>query len=197
MLTEEDISRVLEETVEANWYGIKEDRVYWTSSLCRAANHRGYTYEELFKVMDDACEELSRKAGTTFKPYLSAFRAYIRDGKINEKGGQAAYQEYFESLPDCDMCFRGEVHAYLWNDNFTYAELRYHSCSCDKGRAMQRPIYMGTWEDLKAMEKEYGERYEYGPTKPVTPEEIALLKAKINEKMADNFDPDLNSYIPF
>lgn len=190
MLTEEDISRVLEETVESGWYGIKEDRVYWTSSLCRLANDKGYEYEELYMVMDDACTELAKKGGSTFRPYLSAFKAYIRDGKVNEKGGKPAYQEYFDSLPDCEYCLDGKRHALLW-DTPEHADIYYFQCNCKKGQAMHAPIYVDAFEAIEKMRDEYGDRFYCGKTRLYTGEPI---KPPV---FRDTYDPELGAEVPF
>jgi hypothetical protein len=196
MLTEEDVDRALSQTIELYFYNIKsDDRISWIGTIAAKMNEKRpeMRYHDLYEMLEKLCMDHSEKS--EYKPKLGKIlRSLIFGRTATDK---ECINAEWELISDCDMCFRGEIHAYLWNEDFSHAELRYHSCSCKKGESMQKPVYMGTWDELKELENEYGERFEYGPTKPVTPEEVALLKAKIDEKMADNFDPATGNFIPF
>ena len=159
MIEEIDISRALEQTVEAAWYNLKDRRPGWVGLMGMVAKKRGYEYKDFLELMESACVDLADEKNS-YMPKLGNFLAYIRNGKIaaSEKTmGDAvvAWQE----IEDCEYCLRGQIHGLLF-DTPEHADLHYFACGCIKGQEMPHtPIYIEKFEKIEQMRKQHGDKF--------------------------------------
>ena len=188
MLSEEDVSRAVSETIELFFYPIKaDDRPTWIGTITETVNKRRpeMRYHDIYSILEQLCLDHSGKS--EYKPKLGkVLRSLILGHTATDK--ESARAEW-EAMEDCEFCLEGKRHALLW-DSPDHAEIYYYQCDCPKGQAMQVPIYVSPFEEIEKMREKHGDLFDCGKTEVYHGQALKVPNFGV-------YDEELGKEIPF
>jgi hypothetical protein len=141
LLTESDVSDILQNTVENFWYGLKDKRSSWVNTILEIANKKGLNNDQLYATMNEFCiaRSCKQKDDETYMPKLWQIVKYITGKTVGGKFCSDATAAW-ATVPDCELCYNGFVGYVDWS-YFEEPMKTYRCfsayCNCKKG--MENP----------------------------------------------------------